>query len=118
VAGLPLLTDNHVRQPIVEALLALGWDVVRAVDVLGEGNEDEDLLVWAADHGRVLVTCDQGIHRNATRWLRQGRSFRMVYWWAVHQREMSDGDIALAIAELTSRPNAFGYPIEYVKPHR
>jgi len=80
VAGLPLLTDNHIRQPIVKALLARGWDVLRAVDVLGEGN--------------------------------------MMYWWAEHQREMSDGDIAEAIEELAAKPNAFGYPIEYIKPKR
>jgi hypothetical protein len=118
VARLPLLTDNHVRQAIVNALMARGWDVLRAVDVLGEGNDDEDLLVRAAEHGRVLVTCDQGIHRNATRWLKEGRAFRMVYWWAAHQGEMSDGDIARALEELAAKPNAFGYPIEYIKPKR
>ena len=31
MAGFPLLTDNHVRQPIIKALRARGWDVVRAV---------------------------------------------------------------------------------------
>lgn len=35
MAGFPLITDNHVRQPIVNALLARGWDVVRVVDLLG-----------------------------------------------------------------------------------
>ncbi|PYQ47124.1 MAG: hypothetical protein DMF78_24555 [Acidobacteria bacterium] len=118
MAGFPLLTDNHIRQPIVKGLLSREWDVVRAVDVLGEGNDDEELLKWAAAHGRVLVTCDQGIHRIATRWLSEGRAFRMVYWWAEHQREMSDGDIARAIEDLAAKPNAFGYPIEYIKPKR
>jgi len=42
----------------------------------------------------------------------------MVYWWAEHRREMSDGDIARAIEELASKPNAFAYPIEYIKPKR
>jgi hypothetical protein len=31
---------------------------------------------------------------------------------------MSDGDIASAIEELAAKPNAFGYPIEYIKPKR
>lgn len=116
MVGFPLFTDNHVRQPIVNALLARGWDVIRAVDVLGESKDDEDLLVWAATHGRVLVTCDKGIHRNASRWLNEGRTFRMVYWWAEHQRVMSDGDIVREIEELAAKDNAFGYPIEYIKP--
>ena len=33
---LPLLTDNHVRQPIVTALRARGWTVVRSIDVFPE----------------------------------------------------------------------------------
>jgi hypothetical protein len=42
----------------------------------------------------------------------------MVYWWTEHQRELSDGDIAQAIAELAARSDAFAYPIEYIKPKR
>jgi RimJ/RimL family protein N-acetyltransferase len=116
VAGFPALTDNHVRGPIVSALLARGWDVKRSVDVFGERNDDEELLVWAAKEGRALVTCDKGLHRVAHRWLSDARAFRMVYWWAEHQRVMSDGDIIRALEAIAARPDAFAYPIEYIKP--
>lgn len=31
---------------------------------------------------------------------------------------MSDGDIVRALEKLARRPNAFAYPIEYIKPER
>ena len=40
MAGFPVFADNHVRQPIVEALRRRGWKVVRSVDALGEGIPD------------------------------------------------------------------------------
>lgn len=119
MAGFPLLTDNQVRQPIVAALLRLGWDVQRAVDVFGERNDDAELLAWAAAHGRVFVTCDRKLlHDVALPWLEQGRSFRMIYWWMEHHRRMSDGEIVRAIGALATKPDAFAYPIEYIKPAR
>ena len=63
---------------------------MRAVDILGEENDDEELLAWAAANGRAFVTSDDGIHAAAHKWLREGRAFRMIYWWAEHRRRMSD----------------------------
>jgi hypothetical protein len=41
VAGrFAVLADNQVRQSIIEALRSAGWDVVRAVDLFGERNDD------------------------------------------------------------------------------
>jgi len=113
-----LLVDNHVRQSIVDALCRAGWDVVRSVDLLGEKNVDEELLVWAAAHGRVFATCDKLIHQIAHRWLVEGRPFRMVYWWLGRYREMTDGDMVAAFEAIAAKPNAFFYPIEYIKPQR
>jgi hypothetical protein len=118
VAGFPLFTDNHVRQQVIKALRARGWDLVRAVDVFGERNDDADLLAWAAHEGRVFLTSDDAIHVIAHDWLRGGRSFRMVYQWAEHRRWMSDGDLVRALERLAARPDAFAYPIEYIKPER
>jgi hypothetical protein len=118
VAGFRLFTDNHVRRQVIKALKTRGWDVVRAVDMLGESNDDEALLAWATQEGRVFVTSDDGIHAIAHEWLRQGRSFRMVYQWAEHHRTMSDGDVVRALERMAARPDAFSYPIEYIKPER
>jgi len=119
VAALAFFTDNHIRQPIVDALRKGGRDVVRAVDVFGEKNDDEELFAYAARTGRVFVTNDEGVHAIAHAWLQAGRSaFRMVYWRAEGRREMSDGDIVRALVELETKADAFAYPIEYVKQKR
>ena len=100
MAGFALLTDNHVRDSIIQALRRAGWDVMRAVDLFGEKNDDEELLAWAATNGRVLATCDKGLQRIARRWLDQGRPFRTVFWPLERHREMTDGDMSFSATPL------------------
>lgn len=71
-------TDNHVRGPVIKALLK--WaDVVRAIDVFGQENDDEELLAHAAKEGLVFLTSDEGIHAVACAWCEAGRTdFRMI----------------------------------------
>jgi predicted nuclease of predicted toxin-antitoxin system len=38
------------------------------------------LFPYAAEHERVLVTCDKRIHALAMEWLKAGNPFRMVFW--------------------------------------
>lgn len=119
MAAFAYFTDNHIRQAIVDALRRKGRDVVRAVDVFGERNDDEEIFTYAAIADRVFLTNDEGIHVTATTWLRTGRSrFRMVFWRAEHGRKMSDGDVVRAIEELEAKLDAFAYPIQYIKPKR
>lgn len=111
-----LVTDNHIRQPTINALRRAGWDVIRAVDVFGERNDDEKILAYAAENRRVFFTSDARIHAIAHRWLREGRSFRMVYWWAEHRRRMSDGEVVEEIERIAGDAEAFAYSIVYIKP--
>lgn len=117
MAGFPLLTDNHVRQQIVDGLRRRGWDVARAVDVLPEGTDDEILFAWAAGQNRVFVSSDEPAQEIPKRWMREGRYFRgMVCWPLRHHVRMTDGEFIAAFEELAARPGAFAYPIEYIKP--
>lgn len=111
-------TDNHVRGPLIKALRK--WaGIVRAIEIFGEENDDEDLLSHAAKEGMVFLTSDEGIHTIATAWTDAGRlGFRMIYCHMERYREMTDGEIAMAVEEIVTRPNAFAWPIEYVKPKR
>ena len=96
-----------------------GWDVVRAVDLFGQENDDAELFAHAAKEGRVLLTCDEGIQSIAHGWLRQGRTdFRMIYCTMQHQQEMTIGGPTEAVEGILRKPDAFAYPIEYVKPSR
>jgi len=119
VPGRPFFTDNHVRGPLIKALRQRGGDVARAVDLFGQENDDAELFAYAAKEGRVFLTCDEGIHAIAYDWLMQGRTdFRMIYCTMEHQQEMTIGGLLEAIEEILRKPDAFAYPIEYVKPPR
>jgi len=115
---LPLFTDNHVRQPIVDALNARGWSIVRSIDVFPERTVDDILFEYAAREGLVFVTSDKQVHAIASAWLSEGKPFRMVFWSFAHHSRMSDGDFVRLLEELASRPGAFAYSIEYIKPER
>ena len=43
-----LFTDENVDGPVIRALSARGWDVVRAMDTFGERTDDEALFAYAA----------------------------------------------------------------------
>ena len=58
---LRLATDADVHGDIIRGLRRrfLELDLVRANDALPIGTEDPDVLAWAADAGRVLITNDR-----------------------------------------------------------
>jgi hypothetical protein len=114
--SLPLFTDNHVRQPIVDGLRARGWKIVRSIDVFPERTLDDLLFEYAEREGLVFVTSDKRIHAIASAWLKRGKPFRMVFWRFTHHSRMSDGDFIRALEELAGKPDAFAYSIEYLKP--
>jgi hypothetical protein len=64
---LAYLTDEDVHGPIVDGLRRHHpeLDIVRAVDVGLASVDDNDLLDWAAKHGRVLVSHDVNTCVNA-----------------------------------------------------
>jgi hypothetical protein len=116
VAGrFPLFTDENVDGPLIKALSARGWDVVRAVDVFGERTDDEVLFAYAAEHGRVFVTGDRPTEAIAIRWLRERRGFRGMI--RCQTGAMSVGDLGAAFEKLAEEEDPFGsYAIIHVKP--
>jgi hypothetical protein len=119
VPGFLLFTDNHIRGPLIKALRQRGQDVDRAVDFFGQENDDAALFSHAAKEGRVFLTCDEGIQAIAHDWLRQGRTdFRMIYCAMEQQQNLTVGELIEAIDEILRKPDAFAYPIEYLKPRR
>ena len=57
-----LLTDNHVRQQLVEALTSRGWNVVRAIDAFPERTSDEVLFApLSGDDLLEAATSDEDV---------------------------------------------------------
>jgi hypothetical protein len=109
-----LFTDENIPGPLITALIARGWDVVRAVDVFGERTDDEVLFAYAAEQERVFVTDDRPAVAVAIRWLQAGRGFHGMI--RCPAREMSVGDLVEAFDTLAALEAPFGgYPIIHFK---
>jgi hypothetical protein len=115
VAGFPLLTDNHVRDSIIQALRRAGWDVVRAVDLFGERHDGGGA---ARLDRRVLATCEEGLHRIGSPLAGPRVAFPDGLLALERHREMSDGDMVEAFQATVDKPNAFSFPIEHIKLKR
>lgn len=117
MARRPVYTDADVHGPIVDGLIERGWDVIRAVDAKPEGTHDIDQFEHAVRLGRVLVANDKHMKAIAERWIAEGRSFPGLIWWPRKSYAiMSNADILEAIEGVTTKPDAFAYPIEFIKP--
>ena len=51
-----LLLDEHVWEGLTQALIQQGYDVVHVTHTEQRGMDDDVLLAWAADQGRVVLT--------------------------------------------------------------
>ena len=102
---------------MAEGLVRRGWDMVRAVDLHGEGAKDLPLFEHAASLGRVFVTNDGPLHLIALQWISGGRPFRMIYWSKNDDRRYTVGQILGVFDELAAqKDDPFRYPIYYLKP--
>lgn len=58
-AGLKLLLDELYSKAIAQQLRRRGWDVVAVKEVEGrDGAPDAEVLAWAQEEGRALITED------------------------------------------------------------
>lgn len=95
------LSDENFRNSIIRGLKRqqVDVDVVRVQDVGLSGADDDTILAWAAEQGRVLVTHDVNTVPG-TAWDRVGRSQPMAGVVAVPERtptgEVIDNLVLLA----------------------
>ncbi len=112
-------TDTDVDGPVVKALVAAGWDVLRGIDAYPEGTSDRTHFEHAASAGRVLVSNDSDMKLLAERWTAEGRAFPGLVWWhRRHYATMSPGDFVAAFEALACEDDPFAYPIVHLKPSR
>ncbi len=113
--GVPLFTDENVDGPIIEGLRQRGWDVQHATEEFGEKTKDRPLFEHAAKIGRVFVSTDEDMLPLAKSWLQQGRAFRMIWWEQKKTQRILISVVLDAFDAVAAKPNAFVYPIEYLK---
>ena len=112
----PLYTDADVHGPLVAALGAHGWDVVRAVDLYPAGTSDTVHFERAAKENRVLVSNDQDMEVIANRWLAEGRPFRgLILWPQEHYKRMGYGEL---VAKIEALSEPFPHSVIHLKPGR
>ena len=116
----PLYTDTDVDGPVVKALRAAAWDVLRGIDAYPERTRDDIHFARAAQEGRVLVSNDIDMKAIAVAWFVEGRSFPGLVWWPRSRYAvMSPGDFVAAFEELARQGDPFAaYPIVHIKPTR
>lgn len=90
--------------------------MLRAVDAKPEGTDDIDHFELAVSLSRVIIANDKHMKATAERWIQDGRSFPGLVWWPRKAyAATSNSEILEAIEELATKPDAFAYPIEFIK---
>ena len=98
----PLYTDADVHGPLIIALRARGWDVVRAIEFYSQGTADTVHFERAASENRVLVSNDRDMEVIANRWLAQGRPFRgLILWPQEHYKRIGYGELVAQFEQLS-----------------
>ena len=113
----PLLADEHVPRPLVQALQRRGWTVMRVVDLpaLGQGADDEEVFTYAAEHGFVILSSDERALWRPRRYRDLGQPFPgMVCWPQRHRSRMTVGETVDAIEALGSEEDPFAYGYRFL----
>jgi hypothetical protein len=119
VAGrFPLYTDADIHGPVVQALIAAGWDVRRAIDTYPERTDDHVHFERANQEGRVVVGNDRHMKAIGEEWIADGRLFAGLVWWPRKQyARMTPGDVVRFFESLAAEDDPFkSYPIRFLKP--
>lgn len=111
----PLVTDENIPGPLIEGLKVRGWDVALIIDVFGQRSVDERVFTHAAEQGRVLLTTDIDCLVIASRWLDEGRPFRLIYWHQGRHQRVPIGRFLDAFDALAAKEDAFAACVEYLK---
>lgn len=113
--SLPLLVDEDVPSGIIRALRrrVSGLDLVRVQDVGLRGAADADVLDWAAEAGRVTVTCDRAtMIDDAVRRLQLGRrmpGLLVVRRDAASQLVVSDRELITSATSIADWDDQVGF---------
>lgn len=115
----PLLVDEHVPKPLVQALQRLGWTVVRVVDLtdLGQGSDDDQVFAYALEHGYVVLSSDERALWRPRRYREQDQPFLgMACWPQRHRSRMTIGQTVEALEQMAEEDDPFAYGYRFIQP--
>ena len=110
-----LFADENFSQPVVEILRTLGHDVLTVAEVgrANQGWPDDEVLAYASDHRRALLTM------NRLHFLRLHRHDSSHAGIIACTEDMDFAGLARRIHEsLSSEPSAAGQFLRIYKPAR
>lgn len=55
---LEFLTNMNISPLTVEGLRKIGWDIIRVSEILDKKTKDIEILTYAQDHNKVVITQD------------------------------------------------------------
>ena len=115
----PLLVDEHVPRPLVQALQGRGWTVVRVVDLtgLGQGSDDEQVFTYALEHGYVVLSSAERARWRPKRYRERSEPFAgMVCWPQRHRSRMTIGEAIEALEQMAQEDDPFAYGYRFIQP--
>ena len=78
-------------------------------------DEARTLLEYATSLERVMVSTDKHLLYLAKQWIKEGRSFRLIWWEQRRTQRILLPTVLDAFDEIAANENAFLYPIEYLR---
>jgi len=76
-----LYADEHVPLAVVKALRRAGHDVLRSLEALGEGSDDEDHFLRAIEEDRTILTQDADFLSLSAGILSRGEHHPGIVYW-------------------------------------
>ncbi len=99
------IDEDSMSHALVDALRARGVDVATPLDADMMGAQDEEQLVFAADSGRAIFSCNVGdFFELHTEWQSLGWNHAGII--LAHQQQFSIGDLMRRLLKLIANKSA------------
>ena len=98
--------DVHIALEAVHQLQQKGVDILHAGDVNMADAADNDHLAYAAQAGRVMVSCDEDFERLHAEWIMQGREHSGIVYFRMSDQCKS---ISVVVREILFLHDAADY---------
>mgnify|MGYP000208991113 CR=1 FL=1 len=106
--ALAIITDTHVAKAIAIQLRNNGLDVVRLEEIVDLPNDASDIqiLQWATDNERAVLSLDDDFATLHYEWIGQGHTHNGIFWG--RSRLQGQGGIGLIVTFISDYATAIG----------